>query len=92
MQFESLTIFFATSIYQCCWRSEVTYLGLQVGQVGDDDDDKEVDDGDRAQDDHHQQQEHGKASADPIPAKGLLEVNITVMMIPCQMLDRGLQS
>ena len=71
---------------------EVTYLGLQVGQVGDDDDDKEVDDGDRAQDDHHQQQEHGKASADPIPAKGLLEVNITMMMIACQMLDRGLQS
>ena len=71
---------------------EVTYLGLQVGQVGDDDDDKEVDDGDRAQDDHHQQQEHGKASADPIPAKGFLDVNITMMMIAFQMLDRGLQS
>ena len=54
---------------------QVSHLCLQVGQVRDDDDDEEVDHGDGAQDDHDQQEEHGKASADPITAKSLIELS-----------------
>ena len=58
-----------------CFTCSEIHLSLQVGQVGDDDNDEEVDHGDRAQDDHHQQEEHGKASADPVPSKSLIEVS-----------------